>query len=168
LNQFIESLEATKLQHELGLITGQNLKQKELFTWLKKKKNRRNIIRKDELIHFIIGNNSSSSSTPPPTTTTGLSLDDSTKVSSLLSTATSTSIPIPLFGSGTSSSSSTTTTTTLNGQQSIYLAANTRRNQSMLNINRQLVHDSNNNNNTNVGEDLATFREALIMHSKLI
>lgn len=51
--KYLDSLDACKLNHDLGVTIGQQRKIKEIINWLRKKKRR--TIRKDELISFLIG-----------------------------------------------------------------------------------------------------------------
>jgi len=57
-----ESLAASKVQHDLGLLVGSHRKQKELLAWLKKKK-RRPIMRREEIIQHILGKTTNQTNT---------------------------------------------------------------------------------------------------------
>lgn len=132
-----DSLEACKVHLDLGISLGQQRKVKEIINWLKKKKRRS--IRKEELISLLIGRQFTFSTNP------------------------------------FTQSSSTTNANTSSSQFNPFMhqKANHRVQTPQQTPSAQRTNNSNNNNNTcsntiseNTCSDLATFREALIMHNR--
>lgn len=132
-----ESLDACKVHLDLGVAIGQQRKVKEIINWLKKKKRRS--IRKDELISLLIGRQFT--------------------------------LPVP----NSSFNSNPFANQSLQNQQqaascqqnSLSTIAQKNRGQIPQQTQNQVVQNSRSNTlSENACSDLATFREALIMHSK--
>lgn len=189
-----DSLESCKGHYELGLVTGQHRKLKELLSWLKKKKRR--TIRKDELLNFLIGGRSDDSAMIMAQPS-GISTGVESGTSSMIMTGsggggTATTMMLSTAGTGSctlqskqpflfrSSSSASTTTQQQQQQQQQQIQPQQQQSQpslfaaALLNS-RQQQHQSPTpppSSHTTVSSlydtssDLATFREALIMHSK--
>jgi hypothetical protein len=131
---------------ELGVSIGQHRKIKELINWLKKKKRRS--IRKDELIGFLIS-------------TSGLAGRQLGSVGG------------GIVSNGLFSTSNTMQPASFSMSQQQTLINAFNKNASVSSSSTQLLNSTASNNltttanqSTLTNSDLATFREALIMHSK--
>lgn len=183
-----DSLEACRVHMDLGVCIGQQRKLKEIINWIKKKKKR--TIRKDELISFLIGKQYTNTNQNQMfnlfSQTNNSNANNSGLSSNLISTANNMSL---------SSSQQTQQQQTQATQQPFFMAPN-RRQQSLtrqqqhqlgransntttntssltastvglaLNTNGENSSGSNDSQAVETNSDLATFREALIMHSK--
>lgn len=159
-----DSLEACKVHYELGVSVGQQRKLKELINWLKKKKRRS--IRKDELISFLIGRQYP---TQPTSIFTPLSQTTQTSVSALSSNQTTS-----LFNTSQTSQKQQfiLRQPQLLQQNQQQIQQQQQQQQQSVQCNRTQTIAASANPTTVISEntcsDLATFREALIMHSKQI
>ena len=137
-----DSLEACKIHLDLGISIGQQRKVKEIINWLKKKKRRS--IRKDELISLLIGRQftlaaPTSAFNPNP-------FANQTSLNQTQQQQTSSQNPNP-FSHKTRVQTPQHTTQT----QPVQMGR---------------MNPSSNSISENTCSDLATFREALILHSK--
>lgn len=131
-----ESLEACRVHMELGVHLGQQKKLKDIISWIKKKKKRS--IRKEELVSFLIGKQYPTQNQMFGNPFKSIAhRGGNTLVSSNASCATSSA------------------------------AANTVQQQPNANPQLNLIGDnSNGSSEVETNSDLATFREALIMHNR--
>lgn len=133
-----DSLEACKVHLDLGVAIGQQRKVKEIINWLKKKKRRS--IRKDELISLLIGRQFS--------------------------------LPVPnsSFNSNPfANQSSQNQPQQTSSQNNLSTLSHKNRGSAPPQAQNQAAQNARSNTlSENACSDLATFREALIMHSKRI
>lgn len=182
-----DSLEACKVHMDLGICVGQQRKLKEIINWIKKKKKR--TIRKDELISFLIGKQYTSSSNQNQmfnlfsqnSTNSGLSnTTNGTNhlISSTNNLTLSSSQPLQqqqqassVFSAPFRRQQAALTTNTANRQQQQQQQQPVQRsNSSTSNLALSTIGENSSGSNDSqaveTNSDLATFREALIMHNR--
>lgn len=158
----LDSLESCKAHYELGIAAGQHRKLKEMLGWLKKKKRR--TIRKDELLSFLLGRqligddaNGGASVISAFGSSTGLgAVDSQMNGSTAAAMMMNTQTPLSMFPS----------------KQPFLFRQQSGVQQQAQSATAQFFTRPNVTQTppivaaTDTSSDLATFREALIMHSK--
>jgi hypothetical protein len=162
-----DSLESCKIHYDLGITMGQQRKLKELLNWLKKKKRR--TIRKDELISFLIGKQFGANSTTSMASSSTSTSVFSTSTNNFLTSTNAFQMQQPAAQSQAQpfpkQQAFTPRQQTQPAPQSQFLF-NQQQPQANRNTFNSNLNPTSNIINGDTSSDLATFREALIMHNR--